>query len=58
MEDLVRVVNEKFLEAILETQNSTRLGMLTSAYLDFAHAAQVMQSMELEDFDEWDGEDL
>lgn len=48
MEDLAEKVNEKFLMIILESQDPTRLGILTSAYLDFARATQVMQETELQ----------
>jgi len=55
---LVEEVNEKFLEAILDSENPTALDILTSAYLNFAHAAEVMQDVILGDEDEWDEDEL
>jgi len=55
--DLVGEVNEKFLWAILEVLDPTGLHTLTSAYLNFAHAVEVMQGVELRGWDELDGED-
>lgn len=45
MENLVEQVNEKFLKAILLTQDPVGLGILTSAYRDFAHVARAMLDM-------------
>ena len=43
MEDLAEKVNEKLLNAILNTQEVIGLGALISAYLDFTRAVQTMQ---------------
>jgi hypothetical protein len=52
MEDLVEKVNERFLRNILDAPDTMKLGALTSAYLDFAHAAKIMQDREL-DLEDW-----
>ncbi|MBE3137689.1 MAG: hypothetical protein IMZ43_09930 [Thermoplasmata archaeon] len=46
MEDLVKKVEEKFLNAILDMQEVIGLAGLASAYLDFTRAVQTIQYVE------------